>query len=169
MKKLLILLMMFAMLVCSCSTGKQIASEVTTKQEVKEETRTETKKVADPDSALIRALFECDENNKLLITALDSMQGDRIKPSIDIKPNGDGSYMVDFTCNEDSLIAEIEHRDRIINNYKQEKQIVEVKVPIPLSKWESFCLVLGEIFIALLALIILITIIIHVCRRFILK
>ena len=75
MKKLLILLMMFAMLVCSCSTGKQIASEVTTRQEVKEETRTEIKKVADPDSALIRALFECDENNKLLITALDSMQG----------------------------------------------------------------------------------------------
>lgn len=170
MKKLLTLLMMFMLLfVCSCSTKKAVASDVSFIQEVKEETRIESTKVADADSALIRALFECDEQNRLLMSTLDSTEGERIKPSISVTQDENGGYIVDFTCKEDSLIKEIEVRDKIINNLRQETNTIEVEVPIPLSNWESFCLVLGKIVIGLLTLIILITIIIQVCKRFILK
>ena len=152
-----------------CSTPKPIiTSDINVTREITEEPRIVERKVAEPDSALIRALAQCDENNQLLITALDSVSGSRIQTTLQTTPT-EGGVILDFQCKEDSLVAEIEVRDRTIRELREEKKTIEVPVPIPLSKWETFCLVLGKIAVAIVTIVILIFIIYKVCKTYMRK
>ena len=129
---------LIVLLFLGCSTPKPIiTSDINVTREITEEPRISEYKVAEPDSALIRALAQCDENNQLLITALDSVNGSRIQASFQATPTNDG-IILDFQCKEDSLVAEIEVRDRTIRELREEKKTIEVPVPIPLST-KSFC------------------------------
>ena len=158
---------LIVLLFLGCSTPKPIiTSDINVTREITEEPRISEYKVAEPDSALIRALAQCDENNQLLITALDSVNGSRIQASFQATPTNDG-IILDFQCKEDSLVAEIEVRDRTIRELREEKKTIEVAIPIPLSKWETFCLVLGKITIAIVTMVILIFIIYRVCKIYI--
>ena len=90
-----------------------------------------------PDSATITALFKCDSLNNVLLDEINTMQGDRIKPSINITKNDDGSVNVDFNCKEDSLQLEIQIRDKIIKELRTQKE----QVPIYIEKEQSQFLV----------------------------
>ncbi len=160
---------LIVLLFLGCSTPKPIiTSDINVTREITEEPRISEYKVAEPDSALIRALAQCDENNQLLITALDSVNGSRIQASFQATPTNDG-IILDFQCKEDSLVAEIEVRDRTIRELREEKKTIEVPIAIPLSKWETFCLVLGEIVVTIVTIVILIFIIYRVCKTYIRK
>ena len=159
---------LIVLLLFGCNTPKPIVtSDINVTREITEESRIEERKVAEPDSALIRALAQCDENNQLLITTLDSVNGSRIQANLQTTQTEDGGVIFDFQCKEDSLIAEIEVRDRTIRELREEKKTVPV--PIELSKWETFCLVLGKISVAIVIMSILIFIIYRVCKIYIKK
>ena len=159
---------LIVLLLFGCNTPKPIVtSDINVTREITEEPRIEERKVAEPDSALIRALAQCDENNQLLITTLDSVNGSRIQANLQTTQTEDGGVIFDFQCKEDSLIAEIEVRDRTIRELREEKKTVPV--PIELSKWETFCLVLGKISVAIVIMSILIFIIYRVCKIYIKK
>lgn len=161
---------LIVLLLFGCNTPKPIVtSDINVTREITEEPRIEERKVAESDSALIRALAQCDENNQLLITTLDSVNGSRIQANLQTTPTEDGGVVFDFQCKEDSLIAEIEVRDRTIRELREEKKTVPVPVPIELSKWETFCLVLGKISVAIVIMAILIFIIYRVCKIYIKK
>lgn len=142
-----------------------VASSKTIERDTTEQTRIEEEKVAEPDSTAYRALAECDENNRLLINIIDSINGSRIQANLKITEDPEtGGAIIDFTCREDSLMAEIEHRDRIIRELETNTNTVEKIVEKPLTEWQSFCLVLGKIAFALVVLSIIILIAFKICK-----
>ena len=170
MKKLLPYILILLLVGCRTwpPTPSVIASNTVIERDTTEDTRIEERKVADADSAAYRALAECDENNRLLINALDSINGSRIKANLKITEDPKtGGAIIDFTCREDSLMAEIEHRDRVIRELEKNTNIVEKIVEKPLTEWQSFCMVLGKISFALVILSIVILIVIKICKRLI--
>ena len=81
--------------------------------------------VTQADSAAIHALFECDSTNQVVLRQLETLQGERIKPTVIIKHTDQGAD-VQFDCKEDSLQHEIEIRDKIIEEKSKEKEQVAV-------------------------------------------
>lgn len=168
MKKSFIYILILLLIGCTTQRPPVIASSTTIERDTTEQTRIERKKVAEPDSAAYRALAECDENNRLLINALDSINGSRIKTNLKITEDPKtGGAILDFTCREDSLMAEIEHLDRIIRELETNTNTVEKLVEKPLTEWQSFCMVLGKISFALIILSIIILIALTICKRLI--
>lgn len=117
------------LLLCACFGGCRCPECATT---------TETEKIVKvverdtiikekADSASIRARLECDSLNNVLLNELEQKNGDRIKPSIDIKKNDDGSFDVTFDCKEDSLEHEIHLRDSIIATTTTNTKIIREK------------------------------------------
>ena len=97
---------LIVLLLFGCNTPKPIVtSDINVTREITEESRIEERKVAEPDSALIRALAQCDENNQLLITTLDSVNGSRIQANLQTTQTEDGGVIFDFQCKEDSLLV----------------------------------------------------------------
>ena len=84
--------------------------------------------ITEPDSATIRALFKCDSANNALLAELSERDGKRIDAGVYVKQNSDGSIAVEFNCKEDSLINEIQIRDKIISDLRKEKEVVRVEV-----------------------------------------
>lgn len=167
MKKLFPYILILLLVGCRTwpPTHTIVASSQTIERDTTEQTRIEVKKIAEPDSATYRALAECDENNRLLINAIDSINGSRIQANLKITEDPvTGGAIIDFTCREDSLMAEIEHRDRIIRELETNTNIVEKIVEKPLTDWQSFCLVLGKIAFALVVLSIIILIAFKICK-----
>lgn len=167
MKKLFPYILILLLVGCRTwpPTPTIVASSQTIERDTTEQTRIEVKKIAEPDSATYRALAECDENNRLLINAIDSINGSRIQANLKITEDPvTGGAIIDFTCREDSLMAEIEHRDRIIRELETNTNTVEKIVEKPLTDWQSFCLVLGKIAFALVVLSIIILIAFKICK-----
>lgn len=148
-----ILVIISALLAVSCASRQPI---VQTKEVVRTEREIvrDTDIVVEPDSATIRALFECDSLNRVVLKDIEELQGERLKPSITVNPKDDGSMLAQFDCKEDSLKLEIELRDKIIEEQRTTIQTLEVEKH--LNKWDSFCIVCGYILMGLLALIIII-------------
>lgn len=138
-----------ALLVVSCASQQPV---VQTQQILRTEQTIirDTNIIIQPDSAAIRALFQCDSLNRVVLKSLEQKQGERIKPNCKTTANTDGSVSVDFSCNEDSLMLEIQLRDKII----QEKQntVQTIQVEKHLNKWDAFCIVCGYILMGCLAL-----------------
>lgn len=115
-----------------------------------------------PDSATITALFKCDSLNNVLLDEINTMQGDRIKPSINITKNDDGSVNVDFNCKEDSLELEIQIRDKIIKELRSKKE----QVPVYIEKEQSQFLVNSGIALWVLIALFIIAVIIGIVIKF---
>lgn len=127
--------------------------------------------VAEADSAGARALFECDSTNQVLMNLLSTASGNRIEVNVTANRTNTGGLVVEFECKEDSLMAEIQLRDRVIKEQTEKIKTLEVEVEVekPLGKWDSFCIVLGYIFMGCLALLIVTVIVITLCKIFMKK
>lgn len=130
--KYLLLLIIGCMILLAFVSCKTQQTPVITNTDITE--RTEQDVLRDtiirekPDSATITALFRCDSLNNVLLDEINTMQGDRIKPSINITKNDDGSVNVDFNCKEDSLRLEIQIRDKIIKELRSQKEQAPVYI-----------------------------------------
>lgn len=114
-----------------------------------------------PDSATVRALTECDSTNQVILRQLETRNGTRIAATAKATKSM-GALLLSVDCHEDSLTRELRLRDSIITTLRTEQRTIEV--PAPLTRWQSFCLVLGQITIALLATAFLTLIIFIICK-----
>lgn len=106
-----------------------------------------------PDSAAVRALFRCDSLNRVILCENQSLRGRRMSLDATATPLPDGAMQVRVECHEDSLLLQLSLRDQIIT--RQQHTIQTLRVPQPLTRWQSFFLVLGYSAATLLALTIL--------------
>ena len=127
-----------------------------------------------PDSATVRALLECDSTNQVILRQLTTRNGNRIAATATLlspplkEGAGEvlGGGLLSVVCHEDSLTRLLHLRDSVITTLRTEQRTIEV--PAPLTRWQSFCLVLGQITIALLTTAFL-TLIIFVICKFLIK
>lgn len=110
-----------------CSSQKVIA-ETSDVQRTEREIIRDTIVKTEADSATIQALMECDSTNSVILRQLETQNGERIKPSAKITPKEDGTLMIQFDCKEDSLEHEIQVRDKIIEEMRNNVKVVEKEV-----------------------------------------
>lgn len=121
-----------------------------------------------PDSAAVRALLDCDSTNQVILRQLCTRNGTRISATATLlsplkgETEGVLGGVFSIVCHEDSLSREICLRDSIITTLRTEQRTIEV--PAPLTRWQSFCLVLGQITFALLATALLTLITLFICK-----
>lgn len=155
MKKIFYLLaIVIVSLFTSCSTQKHLqssTSRVDTVRVVEQEVVYKEKVHTVPDSASIKALFECNEKGEVLMKQiLEYKAGSSIKPSITVK--GD---TVILDCNVDSLAiyhefyGRFHQNDSISANKSEETKIVDKKPA--LNRWiTSYAIILTLLFVGLL-------------------
>lgn len=114
-----------------------------------------------PDSATVRALLDCDSTNQVILRQLSTRNGTRITATAKTTESA-GAMLLSVDCREDSLSREICLRDSVITTLRTEQRTIET--PAPLNRWQSFCLVLGQITIALFATALLTLIILFICK-----
>lgn len=125
MKRFLFVALCAVMLAgCKTQVITRTIETVRTEREVIRDTVITTEE----DSATIRARFECDSTNKVVMRELETLQGERLKPSVHIQHTDNGGARVQFDCKEDSLRHEIELRERIIEQVTGETVQVPVRV-----------------------------------------
>lgn len=85
----------------------------------------------EPDSAMLRAIIECDSNYNAVLRRLETRQGERIQveakqhtaplsPTTRTHP-----LTLEVHCREDSLLQEIHLRDSIINTFHTQTAVIE--------------------------------------------
>ena len=161
MKRLLFLIL--PLLLTACRTTQTLQTDTTREVRIVER---DTLITIAPDSATVRALLDCDSTNQVILRRLETRNGTRITATATLLPTSTkemdkGSFLL-VDCHEDSLSREICLRDSIITTLRTEQRTVSV--PAPLTRWQSFCLVLGQITFALLAIALLTLIILFICK-----
>lgn len=84
-----------------------------------------------PDSAMVRALVECDSNYNAVLRRLETRQGERIHVEVKqhtapLSPTTRSRALtLDVQCREDSLLQEIHLRDSIINTFHTQTAVIE--------------------------------------------
>lgn len=160
-------LFLILLLLAACRTTQTLQTDTTREVRIVER---DTLITIAPDSATVRALLDCDSTNQVILRRLETRNGTRIAASATLlspsKGEPEGVLLLSVDCHEDSLSRELRLRDSIITTLRTEQRTVEV--PAPLTRWQSFCLVLGQITIALLATAFL-TLIIFVICKFLIK
>lgn len=147
---LLVSMLLSALFLMSCKSPQPTVAGTTSNRTETNYVRDTNITVAPEDSAAIKALIRCDSLNNALLTELSQKDGERIKPSLQLKQNEDGSLDIQFNCKEDSLQAEIELRDKVISEFQKETIVVEKEKD--LSGWQKFIMGMGY---ALLGIIVL--------------
>ena len=133
----------------SCSAKRLATTEVTTKVEVLETTR-DTIVTVLPDSALIRAYLEC-QQGRVALTRLISLPGARIVPDLTLTHVSASESLLTFRCREDSLRIELQLRDKLIRELRENKAtetVIEVR-DTPLKWWQKGLMACGACFIVL--------------------
>ena len=164
MKRLLFLIL--PLLLTACRTPQTLQTD--TVREVRIIERDTLITIA-PDSATVRALLECDSTNQVILRQLCTRNGNRISATATLlsPPLKEGAGevlggLLSVVCHEDSLSRLLHLRDSVITTLRTEQRTIEV--PAPLTRWQSFCLVLGQITFALLATALLTLIILFILR-----
>lgn len=123
---------MCLILICSCRTVKYVPVESNADSVVVEKL---VEVQLPPDSATIRALLECDENGKVVLSWLD----------IANSKNAQAMFTIDSLGN---LLAKMKTQPDTV--YLPSKEVTvtnEVKVPYPvekeLTKWQKLCVNVG--------------------------
>lgn len=147
-------LFLILLLLAACRTTQTLQTDTTREVRIVER---DTLITIAPDSATVRALLDCDSTNQVILRRLETRNGTRIAATAKTTEST-GSLLLSVDCHEDSLSRELRLRDSIITTLRTEQRTIEV--PAPLTRWQSFCLVLGQITIALLTTAFL-TLIIH--------
>lgn len=160
-------LFLILLLLAACRTTQTLQTDTTREVRIVER---DTLITIAPDSATVRALLDCDSTNQVILRRLETRNGTRMTASATLlspsKGEPEGVLLLSVDCHEDSLSRELRLRDSIITTLRTEQRTIEV--PAPLTRWQSFCLVLGQITIALLATAFL-TLIIFVICKFLIK
>ena len=156
-------------LLTACRTPQTLQTDTTREVRIVER---DTLITIAPDSATVRALLECDSTNQVILRQLSTRNGNRIAATATLlspskgEPEGVSGKVLSVVCHEDSLTRLLHLRDSVITTLRTEQRTIEV--PAPLTRWQSFCLVLGQITIALLTTAFL-TLIIFVICKFLIK
>lgn len=147
-------LFLILLLLAACRTTQTLQTDTTREVRIVER---DTLITIAPDSATVRALLDCDSTNQVILRRLETRNGTRITASATLlSPSFEGGArggLLSIICHEDSLTRELRLRDSIITTLRTEQRTVEV--PAPLTRWQSFCLVLGYAAAILLALTLL--------------
>lgn len=122
---LAVLLIWLCLHFVGCKTQVPLTNTIEKERIVTEVVR-DTTIITQADSAAIHALFECDSTNKVVLCQLETLQGERIQPTVVIK-HTDAGTEVQFDCKEDSLRYEIALRDKIIEERTTQTEQVAVK------------------------------------------
>ena len=130
------ILLAIALLVGACKTQQPpVMTDTSTIERTEKEIPRDTVIKEKPDSAAINALLVCDSLNNVLLKQLEVQSGDRIKPTINIVPQEDGTVKIAFECKEDSLRHEIQLRDKLIETLREQKKEVPVYVEKPYKQF----------------------------------
>lgn len=113
------------------------------------ETVRDTTVVVRPDSATVRALVHCDSTNRVLLDLLETVNGDRVNAGIHVKTHPDGSATLTVDCKADSLLMELQLRDREIERLQHETHTV--LVPREMTWWQRAFIAIGVLTTLLLA------------------
>lgn len=151
-------LFLILLLLAACRTTQTLQTDTTREVRIVER---DTLITIAPDSATVRALLDCDSTNQVILRRLETRNGTRIAATAKTTEST-GSLLLSVDCHEDSLSRELRLRDSIITTLRTEQRTVEV--PAALTRWQSFCLVLGQITFALLATAFLTLIIFIICK-----
>lgn len=136
---------MFLVLICSCRTVKYVPVESNADSIVVEKL---LEVQLPPDSATIRALLECDENGKVVLSWLDIANSKNAQAQLTIDSLG-------------NLLAKMKTQPDTI--YLPTKEVVvskKEKVPYPVekefTKWQTLYIVMGKLFVGIIIVLILI-------------
>lgn len=136
---------MFLVLICSCRTVKYVPVESNADSIVVEKL---VEVQLPPDSATIRALLECDENGKVVLSWLDIANSKNAQAQLTIDSLG-------------NLLAKMKTQPDTI--YLPTKKVVvskKEKVPYPVekefTKWQTLYIVMGKLFVGIIIVLILI-------------
>lgn len=160
MKRLLFLIL--PLLLVACRTPQPLQTDTTREVRIVER---DTLITLAPDSATVRALLECDSTNQVILRQLSTRNGNRIAATATLlspSPKRGTGGVLSVVCHEDSLTRLLNLRDSVITTLRTEQRTVSV--PAPLTRWQSFCLVLGQITFALLTTALLTLIILFICK-----
>lgn len=137
----LLVLMMTNMTACRTSRCLPIPEQVAESEKITETVR-DTVIVIEPDSAVITALIKCTENNRLILSSIDTKQGKHTTSDLNFKPSNDGrEAVITVECKTDSLKQEIQLRDREIRRLKETTNIRYVDKK--LSWWQITFMTIG--------------------------
>lgn len=151
-------LFLILLLLAACRTTQTLQTDTTREVRIVER---DTLITIAPDSATVRALLDCDSTNQVILRRLETRNGTRIAATAKTTEST-GSLLLSVDCHEDSLTRELRLRDSVITTLRTEQRTIEV--PAALTRWQSFCLVLGQITFALLATALLTLIILFICK-----
>ena len=105
------------------------------------------------DSATVVALLECDSLNRVVMRQLSQQSGRRIEPRVRYQPrlaDDNQQALLTVVCREDSLEQVITLREREIEQLREQTNTIEVEKP--LGRWDSFVIVCGYIFLAIIVI-----------------
>lgn len=104
--------------------------------------------VVEPDSAQLRALIECSENNVLLLKSIEQSQGESITINIVATRENENSMLLSVDCKTDSLKHEIELRDKLIETITAHTEYVYLPYKPPW--WARTLQWVGGIFLVII-------------------
>lgn len=155
LKKLMVVgIAMIALFFASCGSKKpmltQNRQEIVTVEVINRDTVIMTER----DSAMMRALLECDSAGNVIMRQLEIAQG-KINAKVDgvrlIPPkHTGGSWTLEAKFIADSLRQEIALRDKIIKSKTHESTTEIIKVERELSWWEVTLMWIGAITLILI-------------------
>ena len=137
---LLVVMLISALSLQSCKSRAMVSATTTTRTETVY-LRDTVVRVADADSASIRALLRCDSLNNILVDSLLQRDGSRIVPTVRLLRQQNGALGIDFVCKEDSLMAVVQHQERVIKELNENTHIVEIDKP--LNGWQKIVMGAG--------------------------
>ena len=127
---------------------------VTERVRIERETIRDTLVTIEPDSAALAALLECDSNNQVLMTRLDTEEGARLRYRVQSQSQG-GKMLLQIMCLQDSISRLLQLKDKTVTDSLSRTTTEYVEVEKPIGRWNQFLIVCGWIlFIAVTAAVL---------------
>ena len=153
---LIALILTIALSSASCANKRQILTRTVSDTVIVTKTCRDTVLTIEPDSALVRAVIECDSTGNVLMREIETERGKRIAAELKIKSQSDGTAVIDVECKEDSLRRQIAILEYRISKLKTIQDSLVLYVDKPLTWWQKTKMQLGVYSTILLIMIIFI-------------
>jgi hypothetical protein len=148
MKLSVLLVILFFLSSTGCKTMRPVVEKIKTDTIVITELERDTSVIIMPDSAIVRARFECDSLNQVIMTDLAALQGSKIKPVVMWKKS-----ILEVVAKVDSQAVYFSWKDKYIRETVVEstkETIVKTEKPFwprfwPLGLRAGACLLFGFI------------------------
>ncbi|MGB4134242.1 MAG: hypothetical protein BWY89_00037 [Bacteroidetes bacterium ADurb.BinA012] len=135
-------------LLAGCKTVRHVPVKDSTDAKVRVVREVNTVQLP-PDSAWLKAYFECDSNNRALLQTVETLQGERVKQHVSYSG---GLLMVRAS---DTAVKEMESnmRDSVIFERIEVPYPVEVPIEVNrLTQWQGFQLWIGRLALLTIAI-----------------